>query len=73
MWDFQSYKIEGVKKAVEFEGNWNEIKGKLMQKFAVLTSDDVLLEKGKKEEILGKIQVKLGKTKEELEKVLSEL
>ena len=62
-----------MKKAVEFEGGWNEIKGKLMQKFAVLTSDDVLLEKGKKEEILGKIQVKLGKTKEELEKVLSEL
>jgi hypothetical protein len=62
-----------MKKAVEFEGDWNEIKRKLMQKFAVLTNDDVLLEKGKKEEILGKIQVKLGKTKEELEKVLSEL
>jgi uncharacterized protein YjbJ (UPF0337 family) len=62
-----------MKKAEELEGNWNEIKGKLMQKFAVLTNDDVLLEKGKTEEILGKIQVKLGKTKEELEEVLSEL
>lgn len=57
----------------ELKGNWNETKGKLKQKFAILTDNDVLLEDGKEDEMLGKIQVKLGKTKEELHKVISEL
>ena len=47
--------------------------GKLKQKFAILTDDDVLLLEGKKDEILGKIQIKLGKSKEELQKIISEL
>ncbi len=50
----------------ELKGNWNEQKGKLKQKFATLTDDDLLFEEGKKDEMLGKLQVKLGKTKEEL-------
>lgn len=57
----------------ELKGNWNEQKGKLKQKFAVLTDDDLLFEQGKKEEMLGKIQVKLGKTKEELHKIIEAL
>ncbi|MBW8324269.1 MAG: CsbD family protein [Prolixibacteraceae bacterium] len=55
------------------QGNWEEIKGKLKQKFAILTDNDVLLLEGKKEEMLGKLQIKLGKTKEELQKIISEL
>ena len=47
--------------------------GKLKQKFAILTDDDVLLLEGKKEEMLGKIQIKLGKTKEELQKIIAAL
>jgi uncharacterized protein YjbJ (UPF0337 family) len=42
------------------QGNWEEIKGKLKQKFAILTDNDVLLLEGKKEEMLGKLQIKLG-------------
>lgn len=57
----------------ELKGNWNEQKGKLKQKFATLTDDDLLFEEGKKEEMLGKIQVKLGKTKEELHKIIGAL
>ena len=57
----------------EFKGNWLEQKGKLKQKFAELTDDDLLFEQGKKEEMLGKIQVKLGKTKEELQKIIDAL
>jgi len=57
----------------EFKGNWLEQKGKLKQKFAELTDDDLLFEQGKKEEMLGKIQVKLGKTKEELQKIIEAL
>ena len=55
------------------KGNWNEQKGKLKQKFAVLTDNDLMYEEGKKDEMYGKLQIKLGKTKEELHKIISEL
>ncbi|MCC6461782.1 MAG: CsbD family protein [Saprospiraceae bacterium] len=55
------------------KGNWNEQKGKLKQQFAVLTDNDLLYEEGKKEEMLGKIQIKLGKTKEELHSIIASL
>jgi len=54
-------------------GNWNEQKGKLKQKFAVLTDNDLLFEEGKKEEMLGKLQVKLGKSKVELNTIIAAL
>lgn len=57
----------------ELKGNWEEQKGKLKQKFAALTDNDLLFAKGKKEEMLGRIQTKLGKTKEELFKIIGEL
>ena len=57
----------------ELKGNWNEQKGKLKQKFASLTDDDLMFAEGKKDEMLGKLQIKLGKTKEELHKIISSL
>ena len=57
----------------ELKGNWNKQKGKLRQKFAILTDNDLMFAKGKKEEMLGKLQIKLGKTKEELYKIILEL
>ncbi len=57
----------------ELQGNWNEQKGKLKQKFAVLTDNDLMLVEGKQEELLGRLQIKLGKTKEELQKIMTEL
>ena len=57
----------------EAKGNWNEQKGKLKQQFANLTDDDLMFADGKKDEMLGKLQIKLGKTKEELHKVMSGL
>lgn len=55
----------------ELKGNWEEQKGKLKQKFATLTDNDFLFANGKKEEMMGRLQVKLGKTKEELHKIIS--
>jgi uncharacterized protein YjbJ (UPF0337 family) len=55
----------------EIKGNWNEQKGKLKQQFATLTDDDLMFEEGKKDEMLGRLQKKLGKTKEELHKIIS--
>jgi len=57
----------------QLKGNWNEQKGKLKQKFASLTDNDLLFEEGKKEEMLGKLQIKLGKTKEELHLIIESL
>jgi len=56
---------------LEIKGNWNEASGKLKQKYANLTDDDLLFVKGKEEELLGRLQKKLGKTKEEVQKIIS--
>jgi uncharacterized protein YjbJ (UPF0337 family) len=57
----------------ELKGNWNEQKAKLKQKLAVLTDNDLMFEEGKNEEMFGKLQIKLGKTKEELHKIIAAL
>ena len=57
----------------ELKGNWNETKGKLKQQFAMLTDDDLLLVEGKQDEMFGKLQIKLGKTKEELHELIAGL
>ncbi|WP_269240104.1 CsbD family protein [Flavobacterium limnophilum] len=50
----------------EIKGKWDELKGKLKQKFAELTDDDLLFEEGKEDETWGKIQQKVGKTEKEI-------
>lgn len=58
---------------IGISGNWEEQKGELKQKFAALTDTDLLFLEGKKEEMLTKLQAKLGKTKEELYKIIKAL
>ncbi|MCU0443213.1 MAG: general stress protein CsbD [Bacteroidia bacterium] len=55
------------------KGNWSEQKGKLKAKFPVLTDADLTYENGKKDDMLGKIEKKLGKTKQELHDIISKL
>lgn len=62
-----------MKNITELKGNWNEIKGKLKQKFAMLTDSDLLFLEGKQDEMLGRLQTKLGKTNEEIKKIISDL
>ena len=57
----------------EVQGTWNEQKGKLKQRFATLTDNDLLFQEGKKDEMLGRLQIKLGKTKEELRSIIDAL
>ena len=47
-------------------GSWNEVKGKIKQQYADLTDNDLLYEEGKDEELLGRLQRKLGKSKQEI-------
>lgn len=58
---------------LKLKGNWNELKGKIKQQYADLTDDDLLYEEGQDDELMGRIQKKTGKTKEELAKWIDEL
>jgi uncharacterized protein YjbJ (UPF0337 family) len=58
---------------LEFKGNWNEVKGRLRQKYGQLTDDDLAFAEGKDDELLGRLQKKLGKTKESLREEISKL
>ena len=55
------------------EGNWNEIKGKLKQKYGELTDNDLTFAKGKEDEMYGRLQKKLGKTKDEIQREIENL
>ncbi|MFD2601449.1 MULTISPECIES: CsbD family protein [Flavobacterium] len=52
--------------STELKGNWDEFKGKLKQKYAELTDDDLTYEEGKDDEMWGKLEQKLGKAKKEI-------
>ena len=54
-------------------GNWNELKGKLKQEFADLTDDDLLYIEGKEDELYGRIQKRIGKSKDEVKKMIADL
>jgi len=58
--------VEDPMDKLTIKGNWNEAAGKLKQKFANLTDDDLLFVQGKEEELLGRLQKRLGKTREEI-------
>jgi len=58
---------------LKLEGNWNTIKGKLKQKYSALTDDDLLYEEGKEDELIGRLQKRLDKTREEIEDMLTNL
>jgi uncharacterized protein YjbJ (UPF0337 family) len=51
---------------LQIKGSWNEVKGKLRQKYGQLTDDDLTFAEGKEDELLGRLQKRLGRTKDEL-------
>jgi uncharacterized protein YjbJ (UPF0337 family) len=51
---------------LQLKGNWNEIKGKLKQKYGQLTDQDLTFAEGKEDELLGRLQKRLGRAKDEL-------
>jgi uncharacterized protein YjbJ (UPF0337 family) len=55
------------------KGNWNELKGKLKQKFGTLADDDLIFTEGKEDEMLGRLQKKLGKSKDEIRQLIADL
>jgi uncharacterized protein YjbJ (UPF0337 family) len=55
------------------KGDWNEIKGKLKQQYGQLTEDDLAFAEGKEEELIGRLQKRLGRSKQEVRRMLEEL
>lgn len=51
---------------LDLKGKWNELKSKIKQQYAEWTDDDLAYEEGKDDELLGKLQQKLGKSREEV-------
>lgn len=60
-----------VKLAIK--GDWNIIKGKLKQQFGNLTDNDLMFIQGKEEELIGRLQLKIGKSKQEIRDLLTKL
>lgn len=58
---------------LEIKGNWNEVKGKLKQQYGQLTDDDLTYVEGKEDELLGRLQKKTGKSKDQLIEEINKL
>jgi uncharacterized protein YjbJ (UPF0337 family) len=58
---------------LQFKGSWNELKGKLKQQYGNLTDDDLTFSEGKEDELLGRLQKKLGKNKDEVRRMIENL
>ena len=58
---------------LELKGKWNQAKGKLKQSYGSLTDDDLKYEEGKEDELIGKLQAKLGKSRDEVRKILRDI
>ncbi len=58
---------------LKLKGTWNELKGKMKQAYADFNDDDLKREEGKDDELIGRIQQKLGKSKEEVIKWIQSL
>lgn len=58
---------------INLKGNWNTVKGKLKEQYGHLTDDDLMLVEGKEDQLLGRLQKALGKTREEVNELLKRL
>jgi uncharacterized protein YjbJ (UPF0337 family) len=58
---------------LKIKGSWNELKGKLKQKYASLTDDDLMYTEGQEDELLGRLQKKMGKSIDEIKSEINNL
>lgn len=58
---------------LKMKGSWNEVKGRLKQKYADLTDDDLMFAEGKEEELFGRLQKRLGKSKDEIKEEIEKI
>ena len=65
--------VQFIMTKLQFKGSWNELKGKLKQQYGNLTDDDLVFSEGKEDELLGRLQQKLGRNKDELRQMIERL
>ena len=58
---------------IKWQGRWNQIKGKVKQEYGDMTDDDLKYEEGKDDELLGRLQTKTGKARDEVVNWLNSL
>jgi uncharacterized protein YjbJ (UPF0337 family) len=58
---------------LQIKGSWNELKGKIKQQYGNLTDDDLVFSEGEEDELLGRLQKKLGKSKDEVRQIIEKL
>lgn len=58
---------------LQFKGSWNETKGRLKEEYGELTDDDLQYSEGKEDQLLGRLQQKLGKSKDEVRRIISNI
>lgn len=58
---------------LKFDGSWNRVKGKMKEKYGELTDDDLKYSEGKEDQLLGRLQQKLGKSKDEVRRIINEI
>ena len=58
---------------LEVKGDWNKIKGKLKQKYAILTDDDLQYAEGEEDELIGRLQKKTGKAREDIKRDIEDI
>lgn len=59
--------------ADKLQGNWNQVKGKLKQKYGDLTDDDLQYAEGKEDELIGRIQERTGESKEQIKRYIDSI
>ncbi|WP_425420765.1 CsbD family protein [Phaeodactylibacter xiamenensis] len=57
----------------KIRGNWNELKGKLQAQYGELTDDDLAYQQGKEDELIGRIQKRIGESKDEVKRIIDNL
>lgn len=58
---------------LKVKGDWNRTKGKLKEKYGELTDDDLQYAEGQEEQLIGRLQKRLGKSKEEVRKIIRDI
>ncbi|QCR25208.1 hypothetical protein C1N53_21095 [Pontibacter sp. SGAir0037] len=69
----ENKKVTGTGSSLQMRGSWDDVKGQLKQNYAELTEDDLTYAEGKEDELFGRLQQKLGKTKDEIVRLISDL
>lgn len=65
--------ITGAGSSLKMQGSWDEVKGRLKSRYADLSDEDLTYTEGQADQLVGRLETKLGKSKAEIRRLLSEI